>query len=425
MGEDVIIIGGGIAGLTIAHELSQAGWRVRLLEAQERLGGRIWTKTGHDGLPIELGAEFLHGEKGATWSLVRAAGLTTCEVPSRHWHTASGGLREDDAFSEALQKATRGLERLAPDCSFQEFLDQAQDLKDLDRWLLREYVEGFHAAEAKRMSALAFAQSERAADEVTGTRQFRLKEGYGALINWLESEVRRRGVQMHLGCRVRQIRWKPGLVQVFAETTRGVEQFPGARAIVTVPISALKFPGRAHVEFEPPLEGKASVAWEKLEMGDVTKVILRFGSRFWPVENFGFIHSNDEWLPTWWAEERGPILTGWAGGPRAYRMSPWSEELLHSQAIRSLCGVFSVAPGVVANALQTFHFHNWSQDPFSRGAYSYARMGASGASAELAEPVQGTNFFAGEAAAPPGQLGTVHGAVASAQRTARLLIQGP
>src|SRR5204863_5223670 len=112
-------------------------------------------------------------------------------------------------------------------------------------------------------------------------------------------------------------------------------EFNADAAVVTVPLGVLKASGDGSIRFIPELTEKAE-AIRNLEMGEVMKVTLEFKERFWPVENFGFVHSDDSWLPTWWADDRGWILTGWAGGPRAQALSTQGRDAIIEHAIASL-----------------------------------------------------------------------------------------
>ena len=94
---DAIIIGAGAAGLAAARDLSGAGKTVVILEARERIGGRIFTNHVADvPLPIELGAEFIHGDAEETFKIVDAAGLLAYQLPDDHWMSANGKLRRVD-----------------------------------------------------------------------------------------------------------------------------------------------------------------------------------------------------------------------------------------------------------------------------------------------------------------------------------------
>lgn len=195
--------------------------------------------------------------------------------------------------------------------------------------------------------------------------------------------------------------------------TRKGRTYQARACVVTLPLGVLK---AGDVEFKPALrEKKAAIA--SLELGYVTRVVLRFKKRFWP-NHFGFLHTGDEWLPTWWTNEDPLSLTGWAGGPRGERTSQMTEKALRERAIHVLSKIFSQNQTRVGTGLLEFHFHNWNRDPYARMAYSYVGVNQIAASRELALPLASTLFFAGEATSLDFQQGTVHGALATGLRAA-------
>src|SRR5437667_2081056 len=111
----VLIVGAGIAGLAAGDMLSAEGLPVVVLEARERIGGRIHTIQSLRGsIPIELGAEFVHGAKNETWRLIRTAGLATHEVPDSHWQSSDGVLVRNPDFWDQLSTATENIDLSAP-----------------------------------------------------------------------------------------------------------------------------------------------------------------------------------------------------------------------------------------------------------------------------------------------------------------------
>src|SRR5215216_2170403 len=96
---DAVVLGAGVAGLAAAQELSQAGLRVIMIEARDRIGGRIFTQRvpGHP-LPIELGAEFIHGRPPESFALVEQAGLLVYEINGKRWLAQDSQLASGDAL---------------------------------------------------------------------------------------------------------------------------------------------------------------------------------------------------------------------------------------------------------------------------------------------------------------------------------------
>lgn len=422
MEENILIIGGGAAGLRAAQALVHTGVSVTLLEARDRLGGRILTWLPQpDGLPVELGAEFIHGAQNSAWDIVHAAKLRTQAVPDRHWRVVKGKMQEVKDCWKELGDITERINPSAPDQDLQSFLDQGWSLDPSAKRFTREYVEGFHAAPANRMSIHALVKAEQAAERDEATRAFRLTRGYSALIDWLAADLQPPRASIHLNTVVQAVRWAPGRVEVVAKTQSGPRQFHAPRAICTLPLGVLQAQDAGAVRFEPELLAKKR-AIQGLGMGSVVKITLQFRSRFWPVNNFGFIHSEDRWFPTWWSDQRGPFLTGWAGGTRAEQLNRASNEAIEAEAINTLARVFQIEAGRIRESLVGAFHHNWSTDPFSRGAYSFTPVRMMGMSQRLGTAVGNTLFFAGEATAPDGEQGTVHAALASGQRAAEEIL---
>jgi len=419
----IIIIGAGAAGLAAAKILSEHGIPVTILEARDRPGGRIQTILSRRGqIPIELGAEFIHGARNHTWKLLRAAKLATHEVPDRHWLARNRKPHENKKFWDALGEVMERIDLKKTDRDFLTFVNRTRNLKPSAKWLATEYVEGFHAAPAAAISIRALAKSEAAAEQTEGTRQFRVSSGYSKLTAWLVQGVERANVSVQYDTVVTNIDWQKGAVDITTQTADGARIFAGSHALVTVPLGVLKGSGPAAIHFNPVVKQKEQ-AVQALEMGEVIKITLQFRSRFWPVANFGFVHSDNEFFPTWWADERGDLLTGWSGGPRAKFLAIQKNHSIIEHAIRALSSIFDVEVRRIRDLLTDTYLHNWSTDPFTLGAYSFTPVGQTGAPAQIAKPVKNTLFFAGEATDSQGEQGTVHGAIASGQRAAFAILK--
>jgi monoamine oxidase len=396
---DVIVIGAGAAGLAAADELSRKGARVLILEARERIGGRCWTRR-IPGLPIpvELGAEFIHGEAKVTHALLERAGLTAVESVRQQRALAGGKLRPMNAFTDA-QRAVRGA-RLERDISFDAFLRQRK-LPARTKTFARMMVQGFDAADPRRVSAQSIID-EWGGTEM-GVSQPRPQGGYGTLFHWLANSVLASGARLHLGTEVRRLRWK--------RHAAVVDEARAPRVIVTLPLGVL--------QAGPLRFPQKRAALRKLASGPVVRVALRFDTAFWEKRARGvaFFHSPAAPFPTFWTPlpMRAPLLTCWAGGPKAARLTGASHAKLVEAALQSVESVFGKG---VRGQLAAAYAQDWMHDPHSRGGYSYLRVGGEGAREELATPLDDTLFFAGEATDSE-EAGTVAGALRSGIRAAR------
>ncbi len=412
----IIIVGAGAAGLAAAYELSKAGQNVLVLEARQRVGGRIYTRTGSHGEPVELGAEFVHGKAPELWELIDEAHLSTREVAGRHRICRDSTLADADDLWEGFSRIIQRVNLREGDRAFASFLTSQTDIPTEWKQFATDFVEGFDAAFADRISLHSLVKEQQASERIQGDQSFRIAGGYSAVVRWLEQQLKLRQVTIECGVSVEMVRWEPGAVALSDQHGR---TFEAPCAVITLPLGVLK---AGSVKFQPGLSEKQRII-QGLEMGRVVKVSLEFRSRFWPEEDFGFIHGGNEWLPTWWSHERGHLVTAWAGGPRASRMATMRPDEIVAHATDALAQIFRIETRIVTEELASVFFHDWTADPFSRGAYTYIPAGLLTAQPELAQPVKGTLFFAGEATALDAQLGTVHGAIGSGQRAARQVVQ--
>jgi monoamine oxidase len=442
----VVILGAGAAGMAAAIELAGGGVRAQILEARDRIGGRMFTQ--HDPViqaPIELGAEFIHGRPAEIWQPLREHDICISEVDGDTWCLENGRLQPCDFFPEVAE-ILASMEEGGPDESFLDFLHRSfPDSKheSFERKKAKQralsYVTGFNAADPSHVSVHWLVQEMRAEEKIDGDRAFRAQHGYTDLIEIFRQKLHRAGVDLQLGRVAETIRWASGQVQIAGSGPSGDFTISAPQVLITLPAGVLQTTqqGDGSVQFIPALPAQKYSALEKIMMGKVIRVTLRFRERFWDrlsphaqaaktLSHMGFLFSaNDaEWFPTWWTAmpQPHPLLTGWAPFHCAERLSGQSADFVKEKALATLSHLLPIEPQKLASLFEQLYVHDWQNDPFSRGAYSYVKVGGKDAPATLAEAVKNTLFFAGEATDIAGNTGTVHGAIASGMRAAKEIL---
>jgi len=431
----ILILGAGAAGLAAARDLSRAGKQVTVLEARDRIGGRVFTLTEPNRpAPIEFGAEFIHGKSPALWELAEAANLKINKVSDRHWYFKNGKLIKSRDFWRTVQRLMDKMKSSNADVSLRQFLDSMPDDEGTRRArdIAIQYVEGFHAANINRVGIEGLVKANEAADSIDGDESFRFQNGYDSLVQALRAEAESYGATFHLNTIVTSIHWQGQQLEVITSEGRA---FTAAAVIITLPLGVLQAdPEDEGIQFVPELPAAKQAAIQQLAVGNVIKINMSFRERFWErlkrwdedgeavsFKDASFFHYPEAPIPTWWTQLpiRAPLLVGWAGGPRADRLR--REGALLDQAIHSLSLIFNTSTEETRNQLEASDVHDWHDDPFSRGAYSYVPVDGLPAQQTLAQPLSDKLFFAGEATCT-GHVGTVHGAIQSGQRAAREIL---
>ena len=417
---DILIIGAGAAGLYAARSLSSAGHSVRVLEARDRIGGRIFTSKDKSFTgPVEYGAEFIHGDLPLTQSLAKEAGVKLREGGGKSWTVDTGRIVEEDMFDQHWSDMVYRLKRLKEDVPIAEFLQMYFSDKQYDdlRESVTKFVEGFDAADATKISSFALRDEWTSGD---ATKGYHLVGGYGQLIEFLKTQSERHGVTFHLSTIVSEIAWKKNEVTVTAFSGK---KFTAEKLIITIPPAVLRT-GIVKILPEPTQHLEAL---QKIETGSVVKFLIEFREAEWENDNphfrqfpeAHFIFS-DAYVPTWWSQRPWPmpLLTGWLSGPVASSLNKPAEELLND-GIRSLGYIFDCNEEQLRSKIVAAKVINWGADPFAGGAYAYKTVETPAALEVLTQPIDNTIFFAGEAYYKGVEMGTVEAAFASAASVAR------
>ena len=421
MSQKIIIVGAGAAGLIAATRLAAHGFQVTILEARERVGGRIHTLRENFSQFVEAGAEFIHGNQPMTSTLLHQAGAMSTASEGQMYQRYKGKIAVDDSFNDDISEVTRELESLEEDMPISTFLaDKFSGKKYRElRENIQGFVEGFDAADMDRVSALALKKewSEGAQDE-----QLHVAGGYQQVIFELEKEAAEKGVAIALGKEVSQILLTKDGVHI---TTTDKQRYLADKVIVTVPLGVLQSDS---IKFVPRLDSHQD-AFKKMGYGGVIKFLFEFKEPFCAKRfvklypNASFIFTDLD-IPTWWTQNPSsiPLLTGWLAGPAAKSAGVDNEALFH-KAISTLSEIMECKTEEITQNIVAHHIENWIADPFARGAYSYATVEGRKMMEIVAKPVDEKLFFAGEAFYTGAASGTVEAALHSGAEVAETILQ--
>lgn len=421
MQHNILIIGAGAAGLFAARTLSAAGHKVTVLEASDRIGGRINTiHPAGFNQPIEEGAEFMHGKLPLTMQLLKEAGVEYQAVAGKFIQVKNGSWSDQEEFVVGWDELMDRMAELKADMTLADFLQQyfPDDQYAPLRKSAQRFAEGFDVADPHDVSVFSIRDEWMNEQE----EQYRIPGGYNQLVQYLQKACTADGCVIHTASVVKTVRWQPNRVEV---TTAGKQTFTAQKLIITTPLGVLQAPDKhtTAITFEPAIDAQTQ-AIQQIGFGSVVKVMLQFSTPFWLEyrKDIGFLLS-EEAVPTWWTQlpDTTPLLTGWVGGPQATRFKDTSEQAIVEQALQSLANIFTMRVEQVKALLTAAHVVKWQSNSFSLGAYSYSKLFTEAARKLLNQPVQDTIYFAGEGLYEGEAGGTVEAALYSGYSVSKLL----
>ena len=420
----VVIVGAGVAGLTAARLLIDAGVDVTVLEARDRIGGRIHPVT-LDGATLDLGAAWVHGGSSNpvhAFCLAMGLSLEADPQPIERWAQSGAGLLAPDTIASADAEYERFHARLGavralagPNASFAEGVDAyvadrglAGNEAERVRFYLNMANETDYSGPSARTSLRWYWE-----DEDYGDTDFVIDGGYGAFLGALAG-----GVDVVLNAPVRRI-VDDG---IGARAVTDTDEYAGATVLVTSSLGVLQ---SGVMAFDTALSPAKQQALTRLEMGSLEKVLLRFDTRFWADAFEGVaVHQSDgtsrtlPWVQDFSRWAGAPTLALIHGGASARSLLDGSDDAAIVAAALEAIG--TLLPDRPVTTPRASSVTRWRSDPWSLGSYLFLPVGASPADIDaLAAPEwDGRLLFAGEAT-DRAYFGSVHAAMRSAAREMR------
>lgn len=417
----VLVVGAGVAGLTAARLLHDAGVDVTVIEARDRVGGRTWTSPVGDAT-VDLGAAWLHGtvqNPVADFADAHGVDVVPDDMPWDHVYDEASGLSFGDAAWNVMEDAVDQFTSALPD--LRAALGPNASVADgRDRWIADEGLTGKDARFAaygidQYLVELEYAGPVDRTSLAWVWREESLKGGdafpvggYGGVVDALAD-----GLDIVLEHPVTVVRQDADRVEIEAAG----ETFTGSQVLVTVPVGVLK---AGTLTFDPPLSDARQAAIDRLDTANLEKVVLTWDTRWWDGGLTFVDKDGDGTFPEFYdvsALAGTATLVGLYGGRFSRKVqAEWSDAQIVQGAVDRLSAAFDRA---VPAPTASFVTH-WTNDPFARGSYVYLPVGATRADIDaLAEP-DGRVGFAGE-----GTLfdyyGNVHAAALSGLREAHRL----
>lgn len=419
----IIVIGAGASGLAAARLLHDAGHTVIVLEARDRIGGRVWTDMRLSNIPVDLGASWIHGiDDNPVWELAQAYGIRTAptDYDDLITYTADGDTFSDDevaaweAFFDDLLTQVEAIRQTAGrDLSLREAIEMGlanlewdADERHILEAMLISGIENEYANRVERLSAYHWDE----ADEFDGDDVV-FPNGYEELFRQFAD-----GLDIRLNQMVTAIDYSSRGALVTTTTN----QYTADKVVITVPLGVLK---RNAIVFSPPLPPVKQRAIERLDMGVLNKVYLLFREVVWEADaQFFFIADARAGFVEWvnlYPITGKPLLLAFYSARHQAQFEAVSEADVIRRTLDALGGLFDGVHEAFVQAIAT----RWGDDPFAYGSYSSYGVGSSPDDRlALGEPIDGVLYFAGEATRID-HPATVHGAVMSGYAVASAILE--
>ncbi|MEO8860420.1 MAG: NAD(P)/FAD-dependent oxidoreductase [Ginsengibacter sp.] len=396
---DIIIVGGGAAGLMAAKILSEAGRKILLLEARDQLGGRI-QQLNNFSFPAEGGAEFIHGNLKTTFDLLKEAGMKKEKIKGQFCRAEKGKWLVNSEPVPHWNLLIKKMKACNEDMTVDDFLVKYFSKKKYDvlRTQFKKYVEGYDAADTNYVSVLSLKNEMENEDGV----QYRPVAGYTSLINFLKETTVKNDAVIKTGEPVKEI-----MMTNKIEVITSSGKYFSKKIIIAVPVGVLQARknNKSFIRF-PSLLNNYITAAKKIGNGGVIKFLLEFDKTFWLEKKFlknkkipapSYIFS-EEIIPTWWTQfpSMVPLLTGWLAGPQSGRMKSFSTKKFESIMLDSLSSIMFVKKSELEQKLLNYEIMNWIDEPHILGGYSYTTLKTEKARKILLTPYKDTFYFAGE-----------------------------
>ncbi|GAB4198638.1 MAG: NAD(P)/FAD-dependent oxidoreductase [Thermoflexibacter sp.] len=415
---NVIVVGAGVAGMYAAYLLHNQGFEVTILEASAQWGGRVRALEGFASFPVEIGAEEIHGENSLYYQIVRQANVEMFDSEGgENLYLVNDELLSEERINENkhYKKALDLIEKIVnydgEDISLQEYMDKQKIDKSIQHILNAELANERGTSSSRlSMKGLAYEFQHWKA----GYQTFMLKNhSHSAILkNYFASILDK----IQYNQEVKAIDYSEDLVSII---TQSGQSFQASKVVLTVPLTILK---ANLINFYPVLPKEKELAIQKIGMGAGMKVILKFKQAFWGEHTnsiFGQLVP-EYWVTSFQRNENEYVLTALVNGVNAEFLSHQGEEAINS-ILNELDNIFGA--NVASANLEKSYLMDWIKEPFIKGAYSFDKVGGGDSRQILAEPIAGKLFFAGEATCTNGHHASIHGAMESAARAVKEILE--